>query len=182
MPAYLVYVCHGVSDREAMEEYWPVTQVTFEGRHMQVHAAYTPFAVLEGDDEVYGVVIAEFPIYEACRAWYDGRGYVSARQHRLRGASYLGILVDGGYDPAKERMLVQGASGGVPSALIQLGVAVGMRVWAAGRTPQRASSRNVSEPTGPSRWASDRRGGRGSTAIKLVFAAHTWGPAMGCAT
>jgi uncharacterized protein (DUF1330 family) len=105
MPAYLVYVCHSVDDREELEEYWRVTQVTFEGQDMEVRAAYTPFVVLEGNDEVHGVVIAEFPSYEACRAWYDSPGYVSARQHRIRGASYLGILVDGGYQPVEQRML-----------------------------------------------------------------------------
>jgi NADPH:quinone reductase-like Zn-dependent oxidoreductase len=34
-------------------------------------------------------------------------------------------------------LLVQGASGGVATALIQLGVAAGMQVWATGRTPDK---------------------------------------------
>lgn len=104
MPAYLIYVCYSVSDREELEKYWEVTQVTFQGQQMDVLTAYTPFEVLEGDDDVQGVVIARFPSYEACKAWYDSPGYVAGRQHRIRGANYLGMLVDGGFCPAAERM------------------------------------------------------------------------------
>jgi uncharacterized protein (DUF1330 family) len=104
MPAYLVYLCYSVSDREELEKYWEVTPATFEGQNMKILTAYTPFEVLEGDDEVLGVVIAEFPSYEACKAWYDSPGYVSGRQHRLRGASYLGMLVDGGMAAPEDRM------------------------------------------------------------------------------
>ena len=104
MPAYLIYLCYSVNDRAELEKYWEVTQPTFRGQRMKLHAAYTPFEVLEGDDDVLGVVIAEFPSFEACKAWYDSGGYVAGRQHRIRGAKYLGMLVDGGYTPASERM------------------------------------------------------------------------------
>ncbi|MDB5582440.1 MAG: hypothetical protein JWR80_7616 [Bradyrhizobium sp.] len=104
MPAYLIYLCYSVNDRKELEAYWDVTQVTFKDQEMKVLTAYTPFEVLEGDDDIQGVVIAEFPSYEACKAWYDSPGYVEGRQHRIRGAKYLGLLVDGGFCPAGERM------------------------------------------------------------------------------
>jgi len=44
--------------------------------------------------------------------------------------------------------LVQGASGGIASALIQLGYAAGMRVWATGRT---AEKRIIAEKLGAQR-------------------------------
>ncbi|KAL7942693.1 NAD(P)-binding protein [Trichoderma barbatum] len=44
-----------------------------------------------------------------------------------------------------QTMLVQGSSGGVTTALIQLGVAAGMRVWATGRT---AEKRKLAESLG----------------------------------
>jgi len=105
MSAYLIYLCYGVSDREELETYWEVTQVTFQGQNMKVHTAYTPVEVLEGDEEVQGVVIAEFPSYEACKAWYDSPGYREARKHRMRGADYLGIIADAGLAPPAERMV-----------------------------------------------------------------------------
>ena len=105
MPAYLVYLCRGVEERKDLEKYWEVTQATFKDVNMVVKTAYTPFEVLEGDvEEVLGVVIAEFPSYEACKAWYDSPGYLAGRRHRLRGARYLGLLVDGGVTPPADRM------------------------------------------------------------------------------
>jgi NADPH:quinone reductase-like Zn-dependent oxidoreductase len=49
---------------------------------------------------------------------------------------------------AGQTMLVQGASGGIASALIQLGYAAGMRVWATGRT---AEKRVIAEKLGAQR-------------------------------
>ena len=104
LSAYLLYVCQGINDRSELEKYWVVTQPTFEGRNMKVHAAYTPFDVLEGDGPVLGAVIAEFPSYEVAKDWYNSPGYVSGRQHRIRGASYIGLLAEGGYIPPEDRM------------------------------------------------------------------------------
>ncbi|MEU6702011.1 DUF1330 domain-containing protein [Pseudonocardia sp. NPDC046786] len=98
MTAYLIYLCHDVTDRSGLEKYWEVTQATFRGQKSRIHTAYTPLQVLEGDATVHGVVIAEYPSFEACRAWYDSPGYVAGRQHRLRGADYLGLLADGSAD------------------------------------------------------------------------------------
>ncbi|MEU1597943.1 DUF1330 domain-containing protein [Streptomyces sp. NPDC005708] len=95
MPAYLIYLCHDVTDRTELETYWRVTQPTFKGQQTHVHTAYTPVEILTGDATVHGVVIADYPSFEACRAWYDSPGYVSGRQHRIRGADYLGLLADG---------------------------------------------------------------------------------------
>lgn len=47
--------------------------------------------------------------------------------------AYRMLFVKSGLRPG-QTMLVQGASGGVATALIQLGKAAGMRVWATGRT------------------------------------------------
>src|SRR5215207_1882537 len=47
--------------------------------------------------------------------------------------AYRMIFVKSGLRPG-QTMLVQGASGGVATALIQLGRAAGLRVWATGRT------------------------------------------------
>jgi uncharacterized protein (DUF1330 family) len=104
LSAYLLYVCQGINDRSELEKYWVVTQPTFEGRNMKVHAAYTPFDVLEGDGPVLGAVVAEFPSYEVAKDWYNSPGYVSGRQHRIHGANYIGLLAEGGYTPPEDRM------------------------------------------------------------------------------
>ena len=50
--------------------------------------------------------------------------------------AYRMIFVKSGLRPG-QTMLVQGASGGVATALIELGRAAGLRVWATGRTEQK---------------------------------------------
>jgi uncharacterized protein (DUF1330 family) len=57
-------------------------------------AAYGRHVTLEGPD-VEGVVIAEFPSLEEARAWYESPAYQEAVQHRLRGAVYRGLIVEG---------------------------------------------------------------------------------------
>jgi NADPH:quinone reductase-like Zn-dependent oxidoreductase len=50
--------------------------------------------------------------------------------------AYRMIFVKSGLRPG-QTMLVQGATGGVATALIQLATAAGMRVWVTGRTPEK---------------------------------------------
>jgi uncharacterized protein (DUF1330 family) len=107
MSAYLIYVCHDVSDRKELETYWGKSQPTFEGQSMNVLAAYTPFEVLEGDEPVQGIVIAEFPSMESTRGWFHGPAYTEARKHRNRGADYLGLLIDGGVVTEIEKRMPQ---------------------------------------------------------------------------
>ena len=105
MPAYLIYICQGVSDRKELETYWKDMPPTFMGFDVKLHTAYRPFQLLEGEGPVEGVVVAEFPSMEEAKRWYDSPGYVAVRQHRMRGAKYLGLLVDGGVtESIDERM------------------------------------------------------------------------------
>jgi len=105
MPAYLVYICQSVSDRKELETYWKDMPRTFIGFDVKLHTVYRPFELLEGEGPVEGVVVAEFPSIEEAKRWYDSPGYVAVRQHRMRGAKYLGLLVDGGVtESIDERM------------------------------------------------------------------------------
>ena len=99
------YICQSVSDRKELEAYWKDMPRTFMGFDFKLHTAYRPFQLLEGEGPVEGVVVAEFPSMEEAKRWYDSPGYVAVRQHRMRGAKYLGLLVDGGVtESIDERM------------------------------------------------------------------------------
>jgi uncharacterized protein (DUF1330 family) len=108
MPAYLVFLCEEVSDRRELEAYWSKIKPTFEGHVGTPLAAYTPFEILEDGQKrgpIHGVSIHEFPSVEAAKAWYDSPAYREIREkHRFKGAKYLGMIVEGGYKPADERM------------------------------------------------------------------------------
>lgn len=94
MAAYIVFMREKTLDRSALETYWQKAPPTLAGRPIKVLAAYGRHVTLEGPD-VEGVVIAEFPTLEDARAWYDSPAYQDAAQHRLRGAVYRGLIVEG---------------------------------------------------------------------------------------
>ena len=95
MSAYLVYLCQGVNDRDELEKYWEEVTDTFAGIDIKILSAYAAQEQLEGEGPVEGVVICEFPSMETAKTWYNGSAYTEVRQHRLRGAKYIGLLVDG---------------------------------------------------------------------------------------
>ena len=107
MSAYLVYLCQSVNDRDELETYWEKITDTFEGVDIKLLSAYAGFEVLEGEERVEGVVVAEFPSVEAAKAWYHGPQYTEVRQHRLRGGKFIGILADGEFTQNVEDRMPQ---------------------------------------------------------------------------
>ncbi len=95
MAAYLVFVMRDIKDRTELEAYWSKAGPTMKGVPIKPLAAYSTLKVLEGADTVNGVVLAEFPSMEAAQAWYDSPAYQAVRQHRLDGADFLTLLIDG---------------------------------------------------------------------------------------
>jgi uncharacterized protein (DUF1330 family) len=104
MPAYCIFVCQEVTDREQLETYWAKIGATLAGFDMKPITAYAPLEILEGD-HVEGVVVVEFPSMEIARNWYNSPAYVEARQHRIAGAKYTGMLVENCFPPPHERMV-----------------------------------------------------------------------------
>ena len=75
--------------------------------------------------------------------------------------AYRMLFVKSGLRPG-QTMLVQGASGGVSTALIQLGRAAGMQVWVTGRTEEKRAlaAKLGAHATFPSGRAAARPGRR----------------------
>lgn len=94
MTAYIVFTREKTLDQKELELYWKTIRATFEGHSVRVLAAYGRHEVLEGSP-TEGVVIAEFPSFEAAKAWYDSPAYQTVRVHRLKGAIYRGLVVEG---------------------------------------------------------------------------------------
>lgn len=92
-PAYIVFTREKTLDRAELEAYWKEVPASLEGHSIKVLSGYGPHEVWEGDS-TEGVVIAEFPSMEAARAWYHSPAYQKAREHRVKGAVYRGILVE----------------------------------------------------------------------------------------
>lgn len=94
MAAYIVFIREKTTDESELKTYWQKAPDAMVDQPIRVLAAYGPHVTLEGPD-VEGVVIAEFPTVEEARAWYDSPAYQEAAQHRLRGAIYRGLIVEG---------------------------------------------------------------------------------------
>src|ERR1700720_1898987 len=107
MPAYLVFLCQEVSDRKELETYWSKIGKTLKGHEIRALSAYMSFEILENSDgaRVEGVTVHEFPSVEAAKAWYNSDAYREIREnHRLKGAKYLGLLMEGGLAAPEDRM------------------------------------------------------------------------------
>jgi uncharacterized protein (DUF1330 family) len=94
MAAYMVFTRERTRDAAEMATYMEQAGDTLAGHPVRVLAAYGRQEVLEGP-EAEGVVILEFPSFEAARAWYDSPAYRKVRQHRFLGADYRGVIVEG---------------------------------------------------------------------------------------
>lgn len=94
MATYMVFTRESTLDPAEMRTYSQKVGETLVGHPIKVLAAYGPQEVVEGP-EVEGVVILEFPSFEAAKAWYDSPAYREVREHRFRGAEYRGVIVEG---------------------------------------------------------------------------------------
>jgi uncharacterized protein (DUF1330 family) len=94
MPAYIVFTRESTRDAAELQTYSRKVGATLAGHPVKVLAAYGHQEVIEGP-EVEGVVILEFPTFEAAKAWYDSPAYCEVREHRFRASEYRGVIVEG---------------------------------------------------------------------------------------
>ncbi len=104
MPAYLIAICRGVSDRARLEQYWAHSRPTFEGFDVKLLAVYTRVKPLEVRNPVEGVVMIEFPSMDEAMRWYESPAYQEVRRYRIGAAEFEIVLVDGGLVEGKGRM------------------------------------------------------------------------------
>ncbi len=94
MSAYAVFILEKTLDNAEMKIYHDNAAQTLGGHPGRPLAAYGKQEVLEGP-ESEGIVIVEFPTVEAAKAWYDDPATVAVRDHRLKGGTYRGLIVEG---------------------------------------------------------------------------------------
>lgn len=94
MSAYLVFTRETTLDASELATYAQQVVATTEGHAIKTLAFRGRQQALEGAD-AESVAIFEFPSFEAAQAWYDSPAYRAVRTHRLNGARYRVLLVDG---------------------------------------------------------------------------------------
>ena len=99
MAAYVVMIRDRMIDPKEMETYAGLARKARGDSPPKPLAFYGAHEVFEGP-AADGVVLLEFPDAAAAKAWYTSPGYQEALQHRLKGAEYRVILVEGLAPPA----------------------------------------------------------------------------------
>jgi len=94
MPSYIVFTKESTQDQAELDIYQSKVGKTLKDHPVKILAFYGAQQVLEGDAPE-GVVIVEFPSAAAARAWYVSPAYQEVVQHRLNGARYRAVLVEG---------------------------------------------------------------------------------------
>jgi uncharacterized protein (DUF1330 family) len=86
MKAQVIFFVEKIHDREGLKAYQKAAHPTLEEAGGRVIVAYGRQEVVEGSD-LAGVVVVEFPNYEAAQAWYHSPGYTQAAHLRKSGAA-----------------------------------------------------------------------------------------------
>jgi uncharacterized protein (DUF1330 family) len=94
MAAYVIFIRERTCDPSELETYSKMAPAGLVGHSVTFRALYGHHEVVEGP-EVEGVAILEFPSFEEAKAWYNNPAYSAAREHRLKGGEYRGVIVEG---------------------------------------------------------------------------------------
>ncbi len=94
MPAYVIMIRDRMVDPAEFAAYGAKAREARGDHKITPLAFYGPHQALEGPDPD-GVVILQFPSAAEARAWYDSPAYQEALQHRLKGAEYRVVIVEG---------------------------------------------------------------------------------------
>ncbi len=93
-PAYVVMIRDKTLDPAEFETYRQMAPKARGAHNIVPLAFYGAQQVLEGPP-AEGTVVLKFDSVDAARAWYDSPAYQEALAHRLKGAEYRVIIVEG---------------------------------------------------------------------------------------
>jgi uncharacterized protein (DUF1330 family) len=95
MPAYMLFIREKpIRDLEAMETYSRTNRENPRDPKMVPLVVYGATEAVEGEAPD-GMVILQFPTVDDAKNWYHSPGYQAATQHRLKGADYRVMIVQG---------------------------------------------------------------------------------------
>jgi uncharacterized protein (DUF1330 family) len=94
MAAYVILIRDKMLDQAEFDLYAPAAREARADHKITPLAFYGKHEVLEGAD-VEGAVILQFPTFEEAQAWYNSPAYQKALEHRLKGAEYRVLIVQG---------------------------------------------------------------------------------------
>lgn len=95
MPAYLLFLREApVRDAAEMAIYGEMNRSSPRDPKLLPLSVYGAIEALEGEAPD-GAVLLQFPTAEDARAWYESPAYQAAKVHRLKGADYRAMIIQG---------------------------------------------------------------------------------------
>ncbi|WP_428310592.1 DUF1330 domain-containing protein [Hydrocarboniphaga sp.] len=95
MPAYLLFLREApVRDAAEMAIYGEMNRSNPRDPKLLPLSVYGAIEALEGEAPD-GAVLLQFPTAEDARAWYESPAYQAAKVHRLKGADYRAMIIQG---------------------------------------------------------------------------------------
>jgi uncharacterized protein (DUF1330 family) len=94
MTAYVIFFVEEISDPGQLEQYKQAAHPTLQRAGGMVTIAYGRQEVLEGPP-LAGVVMVEFPSFEAARDWYHSAAYQEVARLRTLAATAHAVIVQG---------------------------------------------------------------------------------------
>jgi uncharacterized protein (DUF1330 family) len=95
MPAYILFIRESpIRDQAEMDTYGRKNVENPRDPNLIPLVLYGAQEALEGTPPD-GVVLLQFPTVEDAKAWYHSPGYQAASKHRIKGADYRAVIVQG---------------------------------------------------------------------------------------
>ena len=95
MPVYVLFIRESpIRDQAEMDAYRRINRDKPRDPNLKPLVVYGAMEALEGEAPD-GVVILEFPTMDDAKAWYYSPSYQAAAKHRLKGADYRAMIVQG---------------------------------------------------------------------------------------
>ncbi|MGN7764383.1 MULTISPECIES: DUF1330 domain-containing protein [Paenibacillus] len=94
MSAFVIFIREQSQNPEELGIYSQKAPGGLAGHPVTLLAMYGTHEVIEGP-AMEGAAILEFPSFEEAKAWYYSPAYQDAVQHRLRGGTYRGFIIEG---------------------------------------------------------------------------------------
>jgi uncharacterized protein (DUF1330 family) len=94
MPAYVIYIREETLEQSELDTYSELIGPILAKLPIKILAAVGNVETLEGPVPE-SVTVVEFESMQAAYAWYRSPEYQAAAQHRFKGATYRGLIVEG---------------------------------------------------------------------------------------
>lgn len=94
MTAYVVFIKEKTLDQQELDTYAQKMSPLMAQLPVSVLSAYGRIEVFEGASPE-GVVLVSFPTFEQATTWYRSEAYQTIAQHRHKGATYRGFVIEG---------------------------------------------------------------------------------------